>query len=100
MLSHGCVSGVYWNLFNGEAARAMGTGVYGIRPEHVLLSPERGRWQGRVRHVERLGADAIVYLDVPQLGELVARTGGDTTLGPGAQVWASPQDGAEHRFGA
>ncbi len=86
------------NLFSGEAARAMGTTIYGIRPEHVLLSSETGRWHGRVRHVERLGADAIIYLDVPQLGELVARTEGETRLALGAEIFASPQPGAEHRF--
>jgi multiple sugar transport system ATP-binding protein len=86
------------NLFSGEAARAMGTAIYGIRPEHVLLSSETGRWHGRVRHVERLGADAIIYLDVPQLGELVARTEGETRLALGAEIFASPQPGAEHRF--
>jgi multiple sugar transport system ATP-binding protein len=88
------------NLFTGEAARAMGAEIYGIRPEHVMLSPSAGRWRGRVRHIERLGADAIVYLEVPQLGELVARTEGGTSLAPGVEVWASPQDGAEHRFAA
>jgi multiple sugar transport system ATP-binding protein len=64
----------------------------------VLLSSETGRWHGRVRHLERLGADAIIYLDVPQLGELVARTEGETRLALGAEIFASPQPGAEHRF--
>jgi multiple sugar transport system ATP-binding protein len=88
------------NLFAGEAARALGAAVYGIRPEHVLLSASGGLWRGRVRMIERLGADAIVHLDVPDLGELVARTDGATALAPGAEVWASPQPGAEHRFAA
>jgi multiple sugar transport system ATP-binding protein len=88
------------NLFSGEAARVLGAAIYGIRPEHVTLSPSAGRWRGRVRYIERLGADAIIYLEVPQLGELVARTEGGTTLAPGAEVWASPQEGAEHRFAA
>jgi multiple sugar transport system ATP-binding protein len=86
------------NLFTGEAARALGAGVYGIRPEHVTLSPSSGQWRGKVRHIERLGADAIIHLEVPQLGELVARTEGGTLLAPGAEVWATPQEGAEHRF--
>jgi multiple sugar transport system ATP-binding protein len=86
------------NLFTGEAARALGAGVYGIRPEHVTLSPSSGQWKGRVRHIERLGADAVVYLEVPQLGNLVARIEGSTTLTPGAEVFASPMEGAEHRF--
>jgi multiple sugar transport system ATP-binding protein len=30
-----------------------------------------------VRHVERLGADTIVYLDIPGLGEMVVRADGE-----------------------
>ena len=85
------------NLYEGKLAQEMGCQTYGIRPEHVLLGAE-GRWQGRVKHVEHLGADAIVHLDVEGLGSLVARTTGDTGLRPGGDVWASPQPGKEFRY--
>ena len=85
------------NLFDGKLAEAMGCRTYGIRPEHVVLGRE-GRWKGRVKYVEHLGADAIVHLDVPGLGALVARTDGDTALQPGAEIWASPQPGKEFRY--
>ena len=85
------------NLFEGKLAEEMRCRTYGIRPEHVLLGSE-GRWKGRVRFVEHLGADAIVHLDVDGLGTLVARTGGDTELPTGAEVWASPQTGKEFRY--
>ena len=85
------------NLFEGKLAEEMRCRTYGIRPEHVLLGNE-GRWKGRVKYVEHLGADAIVHLDVEGLGTLVARTGGDTGLQPGAEVWASPQPGKEFRY--
>ena len=85
------------NLFDGKLAEAMGCRTYGIRPEHVVLGRE-GRWKGRVKYVEHLGADAIVHLDVADLGALVARTDGDTALQPGAEIWASPQPGKEFRY--
>jgi multiple sugar transport system ATP-binding protein len=87
------------NLFEGRLAEDMRCQTYGIRPEHVLLGTE-GRWQGRVKHVEHLGADAIVHLDVAGLGALVARTSGDTGLRPGDDVCASPQPGKEFRYGS
>jgi multiple sugar transport system ATP-binding protein len=86
------------NLYSGEAARKLGCATYGLRPEHVVLSDTAGTWRTRVRHVERLGADAIAYLDAEGLGELVARAQGDSRLVPGGEVWASAIPGREHRF--
>lgn len=88
------------NLYTGEVAQRFGCQTYGIRPEHIRLSQAKGAWQGRVRHIERLGADAILYLDVPQIGEMVVRAEGETAFATGATVWASPVEGAAHRFGA
>ncbi|ABC93243.1 probable sugar ABC transporter, ATP-binding protein (plasmid) [Rhizobium etli CFN 42] len=86
------------NLYSGETARRMNCTTYGIRPEHIRLSEGPGQWQGRIRHVERLGADAILYLDVTDLGEMVVRAEGETPFAPGMAVWADPVEGAEHRF--
>ena len=86
------------NLYGGETARRLNCTTYGIRPEHIRLSENAGQWQGRVRHIERLGADAILYLDVPELGEMVVRAEGETPFLPGMMVWANPVEGAEHRF--
>jgi multiple sugar transport system ATP-binding protein len=88
------------NLYGGPVAERMGCATYGIRPEHIRLSNEAGTWQGRVRHIERLGADAILYLDVAELGEMIVRTEGETPFSPGTTLWASPISGAEHKFAA
>jgi ABC-type sugar transport system ATPase subunit len=85
------------NLYEGKLAEEMGCQTYGIRPEHVILG-DTGRWQGRVKHVEHLGADAIIHLDVAGLGALIARASGDTGLRQGDEVWASPQAGKEVRY--
>jgi multiple sugar transport system ATP-binding protein len=86
------------NLLTGDAARAFGCGTYGIRPEHLTLSGGDGLWQGTVRHVERLGADAIVHLATDSVGPLTARAPGDTPLHPGETVFATPMRGRDHRF--
>ncbi len=94
----GFIGSPQMNLYGGKVAEGLGCTIYGIRPEHVALSETAGLWQGVVRHVEHLGADAIVHLDVAGLGALLARTGGDTGLVSGAVVWASPMAGREFRY--
>lgn len=86
------------NLYTGATAAAEGCATYGIRPEHVTLSPDGGKWQGKVRHVEHLGADTVVYLDVPGLGELVARVTGQMQIAHGDVTYASPVAEREFRF--
>ncbi len=86
------------NLFTGDVARTERCGTYGIRPEHISLSSDSGKWQGRVRHIERLGADAVVFLAVEGMGDLVVRTGGEAEVAVGDLVYATPMAGREHRF--
>jgi ABC-type sugar transport system ATPase subunit len=52
------------NLYSGEAAGEACT-TYGIRPEHLRLTMMRRAGPGTVRHVERLGADTVIYLTCP-----------------------------------
>ena len=78
------------NLFTGPVAAAEGCGTCGIRPEHLTLSRQDGKWQGRIRHIERLGADAILFMAVDGLGDLVARTGGETDFVVGDTAHATP----------
>jgi multiple sugar transport system ATP-binding protein len=78
------------NIFEGDIAKKLGCKTYGIRPEHIVLSSQSGTWHGTVRHVEKLGADAIIHLQTEALGPLVVRTTGDTPLRIGDKTWASP----------
>ncbi|WP_018856328.1 ABC transporter ATP-binding protein [Rhizobium sp. 42MFCr.1] len=86
------------NLFEAEIAAREGCRIYGIRPEHIALSSTEGKWQGKVRHIERLGADTVIHLDVPELQVLVVRTDGDRQISVGETLFASPVNGKEHRF--
>jgi multiple sugar transport system ATP-binding protein len=86
------------NLVPGPAAGEPGVATYGIRPEHLKLSADAGRWSGSVRHVERLGADSIVHLAIPEMGELLARIPGSEEIAIGQTVYATPDPGRECRF--
>ena len=86
------------NLYTGELARAEGCVTYGIRPEHLTLVAQGGKWQGTVRFVERLGPDAMVHLHVAGLGEMTVRTSGEIALSTGDETGIMPQEGREHRF--
>jgi len=72
------------NLYEGEVAAKLGCKTYGIRPEHIALSTDKGKWKCTVRHIERLGADAILHLQAEGMGPIVARTSGDTSLNIGS----------------
>jgi TOBE domain/Bacterial alpha-L-rhamnosidase concanavalin-like domain len=86
------------NIYNGEIAAKLGCKTYGIRPEHITLSADRGQWRCTVRHIERLGADAILHLEADALGPLVARAAGDTKLAVGMVCWATPNASKEFRL--
>lgn len=95
----GFIGSPQMNLLEGGVAAKMGCKTYGIRPEHLALSNTSGTWKGQVRHIERLGAETIVHLTVPELGALVARSTGDTELAIGTDIWATPVPGKEFRHG-
>ncbi|MBJ7538760.1 ABC transporter ATP-binding protein [Marinomonas transparens] len=84
------------NLFEGQTAQEHGADIYGIRPEHLTLSTQTGKWQGVIKHIEHLGADVIVHIQVQALGTLVARADGDFAVTTGSEIYATPQQGREH----
>jgi multiple sugar transport system ATP-binding protein len=72
----------------------------GIRPEHMSLARESGRWSGKVIHVEHLGAETIVYMESETVGPLTIKLFGEHAYDVDDIVHASPNPGAEHRFDA
>ena len=72
----------------------------GVRPEHMTLSRESGDWQGKIIHVEHLGADTIVYMESEVAGLLTARLFGEHPYAPDEIVHASPDPAKIHLFDA
>jgi multiple sugar transport system ATP-binding protein len=88
------------NFIEGAAAEALGAHTLGIRPEHLVADAKAGTWHGEVSHVEHLGSDTFVYVDVPAVGNLTVRLDGEAVWEAGSAVFLSPQDSQVHRFDA
>jgi ABC-type sugar transport system ATPase subunit len=86
------------NLFQGDLALDMGCDTYGVRPEHLDIHRDYGRWAATVHHIEHLGADTVVYADVHGVGTMTVRAEGDVNLSVGQAIYLSPREGFEHRF--
>ncbi|WP_284342695.1 TOBE domain-containing protein, partial [Devosia nitrariae] len=84
------------NFLAGERARTFDAARIGVRPEHIDIVAD-GPWSGTVTHVERLGSDTFVYLDLDQGGRLTVRLEGKTAIAQGEVVALGPT-GPVHRF--
>jgi len=59
----------------------------GIRPEHITVGAAgTGEVHGEIEVVEYLGADCFVVVEVPGVGALTVRTGGDSEVKVGDKV--------------
>ncbi len=85
------------NFVPGEAATRVGATTIGIRPEHLTVAPD-GSWTGTIVHAEHLGADTMLYVEVPKIGLMTARVLGDAPHAVGDRVGLTPQNGKVYRF--
>ncbi|GAB1478958.1 ABC transporter ATP-binding protein [Paracoccaceae bacterium] len=86
------------NFITGAEAAKHGATTIGIRPEHVTIGD--GPWQGTVGLAEHLGSDTFLKVEVPGVGTLTVRGGGEVGLHHGDTVRLAPQPNKLHRFGA
>jgi len=87
------------NLVSGPVAEGYGATTLGVRPEHFDVSLAQGEWQGRVRVIEKLGADSFAYVDSEEVGELIVRLSGDADVSSGDILYLTPRHELLHRFG-
>jgi multiple sugar transport system ATP-binding protein len=87
------------NFIDGALAARLNATTIGVRPEHLAVGKE-GAWTGTVSHAEHLGADTILYVEVPEIGLLTARILGDINHDVGDRVGLTPQEGKVYRFDA
>ena len=87
---------------NFLAAKAMGAGdgSIGIRPEHLILSREKGEIAGTVSHVEKLGGETLVYVHAGDHGLLTTRLFGEHDYDVGEAVHLSLTADKTFRFDA
>ncbi|WP_315975190.1 ABC transporter ATP-binding protein [Phyllobacterium zundukense] len=86
------------NVFPGSKVGMSDTSLVGIRPEHLTIRMDDGPISGAVSHVEHLGADTNVYVDVADLGLVVVRVSGDVESRPGDILRLDMRPDLVHRF--
>lgn len=87
------------NLIEGNVAQAQNAKYLGIRPEHISVSPSKGVWKGRLRHVEHLGSDTVAYVESPETGSVTVRIVGEVSMKSGDEIFMTPTVGNMHVFG-
>ena len=76
-------------------------GFIGVRPEHVAVKPSgQGRLAAKVELIESLGLDTLIYANLADDVQLIARQNTRTSLKPGDAVALDIAPGSVHRFDA
>ncbi|MDB6453745.1 ABC transporter ATP-binding protein [Falsirhodobacter sp. 20TX0035] len=88
------------NFLNGAALGEPSVHTWGIRPEHLAISPTEGDWPATVELVENLGSETLVHLQADGIGPVIVKLGRDATFETGGHVFLTPDPSAVRRFGA
>jgi multiple sugar transport system ATP-binding protein len=88
------------NFVQGPEAETLEAHTVGIRPEHLDVSLEVGHWRGEVAHIEHLGTDTYLYVDVPKIGTLTVRLDGEADYPLASSIFLTPRRTHLHRFDA
>jgi multiple sugar transport system ATP-binding protein len=87
------------NLFGGPAAAEFGAATAGVRPEHISVSRDGGRWTGVVKVAEHVGSDTFLYVTIDAIGDMTVRVVGEVGARAGSTVHLTPDPARIHRFG-
>ncbi|NJM83175.1 MAG: ABC transporter ATP-binding protein [Tabrizicola sp.] len=87
------------NFLTGDFARAQECATLGIRSEHVEIADD-GAWSGEVLHVEDLGSDHFVFVDIGSDEPVIVRRPGKAAVPVGARLTLKPMAEHLHRFDA
>lgn len=87
------------NFFPAKGVGESSVHTIGIRPEHIKLSKEEGRWSGTVGVSEHLGSDTFVYIKMDNgLGQTIVRVDGEFGVHHGDRVFLNPDESKIHYF--
>tara|TARA_R110002153_G_scaffold21654_3_gene71999 strand:+ start:1315 stop:2325 length:1011 start_codon:yes stop_codon:yes gene_type:complete len=59
----------------------------GVRPEHLNISTESGKWTGKVGVVEHLGSETFLHVHIDEVGTLTVKANGECPLQYGDKVF-------------
>jgi multiple sugar transport system ATP-binding protein len=85
------------NFLTGNFAADHGCTTLGARSEHIDVV-ENGPWSGEVLHVEDLGSDHYLFVEIGSDEPVIVRRPGKATIPVGTRVSLAPQAENLHRF--
>jgi multiple sugar transport system ATP-binding protein len=87
------------NFLTGKFAADQNCTTLGVRSEHLEVVGTGG-WSGEVLHVEDLGSDHFLFVEVGSDEPVIVRRPGKATIDVGAKVSIAPKAGHLYRFDA
>jgi len=87
------------NFLTGKFAETEGCTTLGARSEHINVV-DNGPWSGEVLHVEDLGSDHFLFVEIGSDEPVIVRRPGKADIAVGAKVSLAPQAGHLYRFDA
>jgi multiple sugar transport system ATP-binding protein len=88
------------NFVQGPEAETLDAHTIGIRPEHIETNVDIGHWCGEIAHIEHLGTDTYLYVDVSKVGTMTVRLDGEADYPLGSSIFLTPRRTHLHRFDA
>ncbi|MEM6462524.1 MAG: ABC transporter ATP-binding protein [Pseudomonadota bacterium] len=88
----GFIGSPQMNFINGDKLDDSDAATVGIRPEHITVNRQQGRWSGKVLHAEHLGADTILYMQSDAIGMLTVRLFGQHEFDADDRLFATPDE--------
>ena len=85
------------NFLTGKFAADHGCTTLGARSEHIEVV-DNGPWSGEVLHVEDLGSDHYLFVEIGSDEPVIVRRPGKATIEVGAKVSLAPQPSHLYRF--
>jgi multiple sugar transport system ATP-binding protein len=86
------------NIVDGKHMEQFAAASFGIRPEHLMLSTEKGTWRGRVSIAEHLGSDTFLRVNVDRIGTMTVRCTGEFSVSQDDLVYLTPDLERLHLF--
>ncbi len=87
------------NFLTGKFAEAEGCTTLGVRSEHLDVVPS-SPWTGEVLHVEDLGSDHFLFVEIGSDEPVIVRRPGKADIAVGTTVSIAPKAGHLYRFDA
>ncbi len=94
----GFIGSPQMNFLKGEFAKKHKCETLGIRAEHIDIVKSAPEWEGEVVHIEDLGSDNYLFVNIGAETPLIVRQDGHNKNKIGDKVKLKPQAKSLHRF--